>query len=225
MKAPPNRVSFRQARLLALVFLASTAPPLSAQTLTVNVAGDALRVQARGFGFIEGALLARGIAPGLQREFAFQRWPSFDKRIWKSLIDDARAAARPSSVVIQGSDRDEGAIAASLSNAERAGVLDIVRFEVKSLSSAHPSAPGGLVATNPPYGKRVSEGKDVRNLYAQLGKWMRNLPDWRLTMLVAEERLANQLDLPLAQLLRTSNGGIPVKLFGSARFLQSDLRG
>ena len=59
MKAPPNRVSFRQARLLALVFLASTAPPLSAQTLTVNVAGDALRVQARGFGFIEGALLAR----------------------------------------------------------------------------------------------------------------------------------------------------------------------
>jgi hypothetical protein len=52
-------VPFRLARLLTLVFLASTALPLSAQTLSVNVVGNALRVQARGFGFIEGALLAR----------------------------------------------------------------------------------------------------------------------------------------------------------------------
>ena len=174
---------------------------------------------------IEGALIARRIAPGLQRDFAFQRWPSFDKRIWKSVVDEARAAARPSSVVIQGSDRDEGAIAASKANAERAGVGDMIDFEVKSLSSASPIAPSGLVATNPPYGKRVSEGKDVRNLYAQLGKWIRNLPDWRLAMLAAEDRLVKQLDLPLEQLLKTSNGGIPVKLFGSARFLQSDPRG
>jgi hypothetical protein len=59
LSAPLHRVSFWQARLLTLVFLASTALPLSAQTLTVNVVGDALRVEARGFGFIEGALLAR----------------------------------------------------------------------------------------------------------------------------------------------------------------------
>ncbi len=174
---------------------------------------------------IEGALIARRIAPGLHRDFAFQRWPSYEKRLWKSLVDDARSVERPSSVVIQGSDRDEGAIAASVSNAERAGVLDGVHFEVKSLSSVRPESPGGLVATNPPYGKRVSEGKDVRNLYAQLGKWIRNLPNWRLTMLAAEDRLAKQLDLPLEQLLKTSNGGIPVKVFGSARFLQSDPRG
>jgi hypothetical protein len=59
LSAPPDRVSFWQVRLLTLVFLASTVLPLSAQTLTMNVVGDALRVQARGFGFIEGALLAR----------------------------------------------------------------------------------------------------------------------------------------------------------------------
>jgi putative N6-adenine-specific DNA methylase len=174
---------------------------------------------------IEAALIARRIAPGLQRDFAFQRWPSFDKRLWKSVVDEARATARSANVVIQGSDRDDGAIAAAVSNAERAGVRDMIEFEVKSLSSVRPISSSGLVATNPPYGKRVSEGKDVRNLYAQLGKWMRNLQNWRLTMLAAEDRLAKQLDFPLEQLLKTSNGGIPVKLFGSARFLQSDPRG
>lgn len=174
---------------------------------------------------IEGALIARRIAPGLQRDFAFQRWPSFDQRLWNPLVAGARSSARPSSVRIQGSDRDQGAIAASVSNAERAGVREMIDFEEKSLSSALPAAASGLVATNPPYGKRVSEGKDVRNLYAQLGKWMRNLPDWRLAMLTADDRLVKQLGLPLEELLKTSNGGIPVKLFGSARFLQSDPRG
>jgi putative N6-adenine-specific DNA methylase len=79
--------------------------------------------------------------------------------------------------------------------------------------------------TNPPYGKRVSEGRDVRNLYAQLGKWMGNHKNWGLSLLSAEDRMARQLGIPLEQLLKTSNGGIPVKLLRSARFLQFDKRG
>ena len=174
---------------------------------------------------IEAAMIARAMAPGMNREFAFERWPAFDRREWKSLKDDARSRMRVSTAVIQGSDRDEGAIAASRANAERAGVADAIDFQVKSLSAVEPREPSGLVVTNPPYGKRVSEGRDVRNLYAQLGKWMRNQPDWRLSLLSAEDRMAKQLDLPLQQLLKTSNGGIPVKLLCSARFLHSDSRG
>ncbi len=174
---------------------------------------------------IEAALIARGVAPGINREFAFERWPSFDAREWKALKDDARSRTRESSVVIQGSDRDEGAIAASRANAERAGVANAIDFQVRALSTVQPAATGGLVVTNPPYGKRVSEGRDIRNLYAQLGNWMRNQPEWRLSLLSAEDRLTKQLDLPMDQLLKTSNGGIPVKLLGSARFLQSGPRG
>ena len=171
---------------------------------------------------IEAALIARNIAPGLQREFAFMRWPSFDRGIWSVLVDEARLAARPARSTIHGSDRDRGAIEASRANAERAGVAGDIAFEVRALSAVEPVGSGGLVAANPPYGKRVSEGRDIRNLYAQLGKLMRTkLADWRLTLLSPEDRLAKQLDLPLEPLLRTSNGGIRVTLLGSARFLQS----
>lgn len=175
---------------------------------------------------IEGALIARNIAPGLRREFAFMRWPSFDARMWKSLVGDAQAATRPARAMIQGSDRDAGAIAASRANAERAGVASDIEFAVRALSRIAPPAASGLVATNPPYGKRVSEGKDIRNLYAQLGNVMRDkFANWHLTLLSPEDRLATQLQLPLQPLLQTSNGGIRVTLFSSARFLQKGLRG
>jgi putative N6-adenine-specific DNA methylase len=175
---------------------------------------------------IEGAMIARNIAPGLTRDFAFMRWPSYHAPAWKSLVADAKSAQRRAGAAVRGSDRDAGAIEASRANAERAGVASDVTFGVAALSSVEPPAPSGLVATNPPYGRRVSEGKDVRNLYAQIGKLMRGkLANWRLTLLSPEDRLASQLQLPLQPLLQTSNGGIRVKLFGSARFLQSESRG
>lgn len=175
---------------------------------------------------IEGALIARNIAPGVGREFAFMRWPSFDARVWTSLVEHSKSVERPARVMILGSDRDAGAIKAAKANADRAGVGGDVQFSVSALSAVEAPGPGGLVATNPPYGKRVSEGKDVRNLYAQLGKLMRGkLANWRLTLLVPEDRLASQLQLQLEPVFRTSNGGIRVQLLGSARFLQSELRG
>ena len=175
---------------------------------------------------IEAAMMARGIAPGLRREFAFMHWPKFDRRTWTSLIDEAQSAIRSSRARIHGSDRDRGAIDAARANAERAGVAGDIDFRVHALSAVAVPEPAGLVVTNPPYGKRVSEGKDIRNLYAQLGKLMRGkLANWRLALLSPEDRLASQLQLQLEHVFQTSNGGIRVKLLSSARFLQAEKRG
>lgn len=172
---------------------------------------------------IEAAMIARNIAPGLRRDFAFMRWPAFDARAWKAIVDEAQSAIRDSNSAIHGSDRDKGAIESACANAERAGVASNIEFTVRALSSVEVPESGGLVVTNPPYGKRVSEGRDIRNLYAQLGKLMRGkLANWRLALLSPEDRLASQLQLPLAPAFQTSNGGIRVKLLGSARFLQSE---
>jgi putative N6-adenine-specific DNA methylase len=165
---------------------------------------------------IEAALIARRIAPGRQREFAFQRWRGFDARLWTRLVAEADASALPSvAVAIAGSDRDAGAIESAHANAERAGVLNDVTLEVRPLSAVRPTAPGGLIVTNPPYGKRIGgAGRgDVRDLYAQLGNVVRrNFDGWTVTFLAAEERMAAQLGLPLETLFRTSNGGIKVSV-------------
>ena len=163
---------------------------------------------------IEAARLARRMAPGRDRQFAFLRWPHFDDRLWASLLDDARSAELAKSpVAIAGADRDAGAVAAAKANAERAGVAGDVEFREQPLSAMPADDGSGLIATNPPYGLRIGEADRLRNLYAQLGNLLRTKrPGWQLAMLSADKTLERQLKLPLEEKLRTKNGGIPVRV-------------
>ena len=62
-------------------------------------------------------------------------------------------------------------------------------------------------------GARGTGDRDVRDLYAQLGKLMRGrFEGWDLAFLSPEERLARQLDIPLEAALKTTNGGIRVSV-------------
>ena len=168
---------------------------------------------------IESAMIARGIAPGLHRKFAFMHWPDFDAAKWDSVRDEAASAQRPSAgAAIRGSDRDAGVIAAARENAARAGVSDDVQFDVGSISDLRPLAESGWVLSNPPYGVRVGDSSALRDLYAQLGNVMRaKFGGWRLGILSADRKLEGQLKLPLVPLFETGNGGIPV------RFLIADV--
>jgi putative N6-adenine-specific DNA methylase len=168
---------------------------------------------------IEAALIARRIAPGFRRSFAFQEWPSFDAVMWDQLRAEAQSRMLPrSSVSIRGSDRDAGAIEAAEANAERAGVRVDVELSVRSLSAIEEcgSATGQFV-TNPPYGIRVGEADQLRDLYARLGQVVRaKCPGWGLTLLSANHRLERELRLPLEAQIRTRNGGIPVRVLKTA---------
>lgn len=160
---------------------------------------------------IEAALIARRVAPGIRRHFAFMDWPGHDDREWRRARDAARSAQRPITAPIFGSDRDAGAIAASLANAERAGVSTDVTFTRMAVSSVEPPDTAGLVGTNPPYGVRVSASGDVRNLYAQLGNVLRaRFPGWRVAAYVPGTALVRQMKLACTELYKTSNGGIKV---------------
>ncbi len=165
---------------------------------------------------IEAAMIARGIAPGRTRKFAFMNWRGFEHRGWQILLADADKKVLPkASSRILASDRDEGAVSAARDNAKRAGVEADLEISRKSMTEALGDAAGiepGLLATNPPYGKRVGEGADPRDLYASLGKSARtNLPGWSLVVISNEDRLLSQLKTPVKLLFSTSNGGIPVQ--------------
>ncbi len=163
---------------------------------------------------IEGALIARRIAPGLGRHFAFESWPDFDSRLWDDVVAAAKArviARAPAPIM--GSDRDAGAIQAAVSNADRAGVLGDVEFSERPISAIQPSATPGFIVSNPPYGVRVGESDRLRNLYAQLGNVLRvKCPGWRFALLSADPQLERQLRFRLEPILRTSNGGIDVRV-------------
>ena len=114
---------------------------------------------------------------------------------------------------ILASDRDAGAIKMAHANAERAGVEDLIEFKCQAVSSITPPAGPGWVVTNPPYGVRVSEGKDLRNLYAQFGNVLRRqCPGWKVALLCNDPVLLGQMQMELDTSLGFINGGIGVRV-------------
>jgi putative N6-adenine-specific DNA methylase len=84
---------------------------------------------------------------------------------------------------------------------------------VQPLSALQPPRAPGWLVTNPPYGVRVSERDDLRDLYAAFGRLVRErLAGWHVALLSAQPALDAQLKLPLREVLRTSNGGLTVRL-------------
>lgn len=160
---------------------------------------------------IEAALWARGVPAGGKRRLAFMEWPSFDAKAWeKETAADSSAPAAPH---ILASDRDAGAIEAAKANAARAGVAEAVDFSVKAVSAVEPPPGRGWVVTNPPYGVRVSEGKDLRDLYASLGKVLKaKARGWDVSLLTSEDVLARAAGLNLEPGLSTLNGGLSVRV-------------
>jgi putative N6-adenine-specific DNA methylase len=161
---------------------------------------------------IEAALVAREIAPGIARAFAFERWPRHDAGRWSALRDEARSRARTTAPApILASDRDEGAVGAALDNARRAGVEADIQFSRAPLSAAPLGPDAAWIVTNPPYGVRVGEAAGLRDLYASLGRILRERRR-PLVMLSADTALERQLGIRLETVLATRNGGIPVRV-------------
>ncbi|HSB05641.1 MAG TPA: class I SAM-dependent RNA methyltransferase, partial [Thermodesulfobacteriota bacterium] len=114
---------------------------------------------------------------------------------------------------IIGSDRDAGAIRAAQENALRAGFSDCVEFSCRAVSSIDPPSGKGWVVTNPPYGARTESNRDLRNLYAQFGKVLRNkCPGWQMTMLCSSSQLLHNTGFQFDEEVSLTNGGIRVKL-------------
>ncbi|MBE6008857.1 MAG: class I SAM-dependent RNA methyltransferase [Lachnospiraceae bacterium] len=138
---------------------------------------------------IEAALIARNIAPGLNRSFAAEGWTNIiDKSIWKNVRVDAYKAINYDCMpVIYGSDIDEEAIDLARDNAVKAGVDDCVHFSVKPCQQAELKGDYGVMITNPPYGERLGELKEVEQLYKDMGRIFRSNPTWSAYVITSME--------------------------------------
>jgi len=177
---------------------------------------------------IEAALLARRIPPGWRRQFAFQRWPGFEQQPWGAIraeAEEVMLARAPGP--IRGSDRDAGAIVAAEANAVRAEVSADVSFRRCALSGIDPPADvAGWIVTNPPYGIRIGQRQQLRNLFAQLGNVIRRrCAGWRLALLSADRAFEGQTGVSLSPVWSSRNGGLPVRLVeGSIDLLAGERR-
>ena len=143
---------------------------------------------------IEAAMMAAGIAPGMERNFAATSWKNLiEKKLWYEAYDEARElkaeglSALRGETDIQGYDIDEEALKAARENAALADERDLIHFQKRDVSQlSHPKKYGFLI-TNPPYGERLEEKKDLPPIYRALGERFAALDDWSLYLITAYE--------------------------------------
>ena len=136
---------------------------------------------------IEAAWIARNHAPGMQRSFSAQSWQGVPARLWQEARTEALDREYHGDYRILASDIDEKSVTIAQSNAKKAGVSSLIRFDVQdAVRRAVPEGPGILVC-NPPYGERMMELRQARDLYRRMGVRFSALRDWKQYILCSDE--------------------------------------
>ena len=135
---------------------------------------------------IEAAMKGLHIAPGLGRNFDFTSWACAPKGILERAKEEAKDNEKHGAKLqIFASDINPEAISIAKYHAKRAGVEKYIRFSVMDARKFSCEQKYGVLLSNPPYGERLSEEKEVRDLMKDLGKTFRSLPDWNAYILTS----------------------------------------
>ena len=162
---------------------------------------------------IEAALIALNRAPGLNRSFSAMRWEGFSGRVWDEAREEARAKEYRGDYRIVGSDIDPHALRLARENAERAGVAEIVRFELADAAKFDRRTSRGVIVTNPPYGERIGEKAEAEALYRAFGEAWRRSPNWQLYLLSSHTEFERCFGVPADKKRKLYNGMIKCDLF------------
>ena len=139
---------------------------------------------------IEAAMIGRNIAPGLNRKFASQEWDIIPPEIWKQERKAAfEAIDYDADIRIQASDISGRAVEAAIENAAEAGVDDCIEISRMDMAALSAGEEGGIVITNPPYGERIGEQKQIEAIYRAYSKFYKNNPTWSLFMVTTDKEV------------------------------------
>ncbi|EIX9726277.1 MULTISPECIES: bifunctional 23S rRNA (guanine(2069)-N(7))-methyltransferase RlmK/23S rRNA (guanine(2445)-N(2))-methyltransferase RlmL [Klebsiella] len=164
---------------------------------------------------IEAAMLATDRAPGLHRaHWGFGGWAQHDDAIWKEVKAEAQTRARQGLAAYEsrfyGSDVDARVIERARRNARRAGIGELIDFDVKDVAQLNnplPKGPYGTVISNPPYGERLESEPALIALHSLLGRIMKSqFGGWNLSVFSASPELLSCLQLRADKQFKAKNG-------------------
>lgn len=164
---------------------------------------------------VEAALMGRNIAPGIQRRFVAEEWPQLGKKIWQ----EARAEAKeleiddPGFRLLMGSDIDPQVIKIARHHAKKAGVDDCIHFQTASFEDFQSSRKYVCIITNPPYGERLSDRKEVEKLYRLMGRKLLPQDTWSFYILTSHPDFERLFGKRASKRRKLYNGGIECQFY------------
>ena len=162
---------------------------------------------------IEAALIAHNRAPGLYRSFSAQQWGFVPASVWTEASEAARAAEFRGEYRILGSDNDPESLNIAISNAKKAGVGGLIRFEEADATKRDLPTDRGLIVCNPPYGERMMEQRSAQRLYQALGKHLRYADGWQKFIISSEPEFEHYFGKRADKKRKLYNGMIQCNLY------------
>lgn len=163
---------------------------------------------------IEAAMMARKIAPGLKRQFAFEEWNWVDKE----LVAAARQRAKELidwdlELDISGSDIDARLVEIAKKNAQAAGVAADIQFKQMRLQDLKTDKTNGVIISNPPYGERLLDDEAIASLYRDMGQTFAPLETWSKFILTSDEQFEVRYGQHADKKRKLYNGTLKVDLY------------
>lgn len=164
---------------------------------------------------IEAAMIASDRAPGLHRQYwGFTAWNGHNAELWREVITEAQVRARrglqETTSGFFGCDLDRRVIEMARGNARRAGIAELITFnisDVSKLANPLPEGPVGTVVSNPPYGERLESEPALIALHTMLGRIMKSaFGGWQLSLFSASQALLSCLQLRAERQFKARNG-------------------
>lgn len=162
---------------------------------------------------IEGAMIARNIAPGLYRpHFGFKNWPDYDPGLFAKVKKGAEEARTQQPLQIWGIEKDAKTAFIARENIERAGLSDCIRVDCHDFFTYAPPAPAGTLVLNPPYDHRLAV-EDIAGFYQSMGDRLKQAyGGWRAWILAGELEAARHFGLRSSSRHTLYNGAIECRL-------------
>lgn len=163
---------------------------------------------------IECAMIAKNIAPGMNRSFSAMNFKEIDKKIWDSAFEEAKDNVRKAAnLKIIASDIDKEAIRLTRENAKNAGVSHMIEAFQTPVSEFESEISGGTIICNPPYGERLLEKKTCERIYTQMGQVYEKLPNWGFFALTPAENFEALFGAYADKTRKLYNGMIKCRLY------------
>ena len=163
---------------------------------------------------IEAAMIARKIAPGLKRQFAFEAWNWVDKQVIADIRQKAQDAIdREIELDISGSDIDARLIETAKKNALAAGVEADIQFKQMRLQDLKTDKINGVIISNPPYGERLLDDDAIATLYQEMGQTFAPLETWSKFILTSDEQFETRYGRMADKKRKLYNGTLKVDLY------------
>ena len=162
---------------------------------------------------IEAALIATNTAPGLNRNFAFENFLKAPE-VLASVKEEARDnVITDRELRISGFDINKDAIALALKHARNAGVADKIHLQVADMRTLSSRYSHGVIVTNPPYGERLLQEKELQTLYRDFGKVYQSLDEWSAYVITSYDNFERYFGMRSDKTRKLYNSELECKLY------------